>query len=165
MAKKTDEGQRYVKVSNIPVEWYNSEHIPFIQLHFGANVSPPLISQPVPKCRLTASPRGKPRGSCGSCYHSTNHSVPSGCGWLVAAPTVHTGSWFHSLRRSVPSGFGQRQSRRRVDIIVDPYSSYGKLAPFNGWLNPIGYRYASSLKRICRFFSMLCKKDVISFVL
>ena len=25
--------------------------------------APPLISQPVPKCRLTASPRGKPSGA------------------------------------------------------------------------------------------------------
>ena len=34
-----------------------------IGMHFLTNRSPPLISQPVPKCRLTASPRGKPRGA------------------------------------------------------------------------------------------------------
>ena len=27
LAKKTDEGQRYLIVSNIPVEWYNPEHL------------------------------------------------------------------------------------------------------------------------------------------
>ena len=54
----TDEGQRQLKVLDFSVEWYNLEHIPLIQLHFLTNRSPPLISQPVPKCRLTASPRG-----------------------------------------------------------------------------------------------------------
>ena len=56
--------------------------------------SPPLISlfcQSVPKCRLPknpASPRGKPRGSCGSWFHSTFCTVPSANGrlrrWRVA---------------------------------------------------------------------------------
>ena len=54
----TDEGQRQLKVLDFSVEWYNLEHIPLIQLHFLTNRSPPLISQPVPKCRLTASPGG-----------------------------------------------------------------------------------------------------------
>ena len=62
-ARLTDEGQRYLKVSDFSVEWYNLEHIPLIQLHSLTNRSPPLISQPVPKCRLTASPRGKPSGA------------------------------------------------------------------------------------------------------
>ena len=50
--------------------------------------SPPLISlfcQSVPKRRLSknpASPRGKPRGSCGSWFHSTFCSVPSANGRL-----------------------------------------------------------------------------------
>ena len=56
-------GQRQLKVLDFSVEWYNLEHTPLIQLHFLTNRSPPLISQPVPKCRLTASPRGKPRGA------------------------------------------------------------------------------------------------------
>ena len=54
----TDEGQRQLKVLDFSVEWYNLEHTPLIQLHFLTNRSPPLISQPVPKCRLTASPEG-----------------------------------------------------------------------------------------------------------
>ena len=54
----TDEGQRQLKVLDFSVEWYNLEHIPLIQLHSLTNRSPPLISQPVPKCRLTASPEG-----------------------------------------------------------------------------------------------------------
>ena len=49
----TDEGQRQLKVLDFSVEWYNLEHTPLIQLHFLTNRSPPLISQPVPKCRLT----------------------------------------------------------------------------------------------------------------
>ena len=50
------------------------------------NRSPPLISHDkisVPRCRyfiVTASPRGKPRGSCGSWFHSTFPSVPSASG-------------------------------------------------------------------------------------
>ena len=54
----TDEGRRQLKVLYFSVEWYNLEHIPLIQLHSLTNRSPPLISQPVPKCRLTASPGG-----------------------------------------------------------------------------------------------------------
>ena len=45
LAKKTDEGQRYLKVSDFPVEWYNSEHLPLIQLHSLTSPSPPLISR------------------------------------------------------------------------------------------------------------------------
>ena len=52
-----------LKVLNFSVEWYNLEYTPLIQLHFLTNRSPPLISQPVPKCRLTASPQGKPSGA------------------------------------------------------------------------------------------------------
>ena len=54
--------------------------------------SPPLISlfcQSVPKCRLPknpASPRGKPRGSCGSWFHSTFPSVPSASGSPIRRP-------------------------------------------------------------------------------
>ena len=44
LAKKTDEGQRQLKVLNFSVEWYNLERIPLIQLHFLTNRSPPLIS-------------------------------------------------------------------------------------------------------------------------
>ena len=65
----TDEGQRQLKVLDFSVEWYNLEHIPLIQLHFLTNRSPPLISQPVPKCRLTASPRGKPRDASPLAVH------------------------------------------------------------------------------------------------
>ena len=38
-------GQRYLKVSDFPVEWYNSEHLPLIQLHSLTSPSPPLISR------------------------------------------------------------------------------------------------------------------------
>ena len=63
----TDEGWRWLKVSDFPVEWRKPEHMPLIQLHSFTNLSPPLIRlfcQSVPKCRLSkkpASPRGKPR--------------------------------------------------------------------------------------------------------
>ena len=63
----TDEGWRWLKVLDSPVEWSKPEHIPLIQLHSFTNLPPPLISlfcQSVPKFRLTknpASPRGKPR--------------------------------------------------------------------------------------------------------
>ena len=73
-------GQRQLKVLYFSVEWYNLEHIPLIQLHSLTNRSPPLISQPVPKCRLTASPRGKPRAVAGSFHHSTHRSIPSTSG-------------------------------------------------------------------------------------
>ena len=71
----TDEGWRWLKVSDFPVEWGKPGHMPLIQLHSFTNLSPPLISlfcQSVPKCRLPknpASPRGKPRGGCGSWFH------------------------------------------------------------------------------------------------
>ena len=64
---EADEGRRWLKVSDFPVEWRKPKHMPFIQLHSLTNLSPPLISlfcQSVPKCRLPkipASPRGKPR--------------------------------------------------------------------------------------------------------
>ena len=45
----TDEGWRYLKDSDFPVEWCNLEHIPLIHLHFSTNLLPPLISQP---CRF-----------------------------------------------------------------------------------------------------------------
>ena len=35
----------------------------------------------------TASPRGKPRGSCGSWFHLLNHSVFQPCGRIPSAPT------------------------------------------------------------------------------
>ena len=65
----TDEGWRWLKVLDFPVEWRKLKQMPFIWVHSLTNLSPPLISlfcQSVPKCRLTknpASPRGKPRGS------------------------------------------------------------------------------------------------------
>ena len=85
-------GQRQLKVLNFSVEWYNLEHIPFIQLHFLTNRSPPLISlfyQPVPKCRLIknpASPRGKPRGGSGSRFHTTQPVVPEATGRQIGDP-------------------------------------------------------------------------------
>ena len=45
----------------------------------------------VPKCRLTASPRGKPRAVTFNFHHSTNRSVTQPFGRLVAAPTVRVG--------------------------------------------------------------------------
>ena len=65
----TDEGWRWLKVLDFPVEWRKQEHMPSIQLHSKTSLSPPLISlfcQSVPKRRLSknpASPRGKPRNS------------------------------------------------------------------------------------------------------
>ena len=70
------------------VEWWERKQLPFIELHPFTNLSPPLIRlfyQPVPKYRLIknpASPRGKPRGGCGSWFHSTNCSLPSVSGRL-----------------------------------------------------------------------------------
>ena len=63
----TDEGWRWLKVSDFSGERWKPERTPFIQLHSLTNLSPPLISlfyQTVPKCHLIknpASPRGKPR--------------------------------------------------------------------------------------------------------
>ena len=63
----TDEGWRWLKVSDFSVEWRKLEHMPLILLHTKTDLSPPLISlfcQSVPKRRLAknpASPRGKPR--------------------------------------------------------------------------------------------------------
>ena len=63
----TDEGWRWLKVLDFPVEWRKLKQMPFIWVHSLTNLSPPLISlfcQSVPKCRLSknpASPRGKPR--------------------------------------------------------------------------------------------------------
>ena len=82
----TDEGWRWLKVSDFPVEWRKQEHMPLIQLRSLTNLSPPLIRlfyQPVPKCRLSknpASPRGKPRGGCGSQFHSMYPSIPETVG-------------------------------------------------------------------------------------
>ena len=97
----TDEGWRWLKVLDFPVEWRKQEHMPLIRLHSFTNLSPPLISlfcQSVPKCRLPknpASPRGKPRGSCGSWFHSTFCTVPSANGrlrrWRVAKLATPTG--------------------------------------------------------------------------
>ena len=108
----TDEGQRQLKVLDFSVEWYNLEHIPLIELHFLTNRSPPLISQPVPKCRLTASPRGKPRGANFCVYALVGVDEQS---------TRHT---------STPKG----RFVLRADSIR-PYNPCGKLAPFNQRLN------------------------------
>ena len=87
----TDEGWRWLKVIDCPVKWYKPKQMPLIQLHLFTNLSPPLIRlfyQPVPKCRLIknpASPRGKPRGSCRSWFHST----PATAAWLPPGGSCH----------------------------------------------------------------------------
>ena len=61
MSKKTDEGQRYLKVSDFLVEWYNLEHMPLIQLYSSTNRSMPLISQPC-RFRRAVKPASFPPG-------------------------------------------------------------------------------------------------------
>ena len=53
----TDEGWRWLKVSDFHVGWRKPGHIPSIQLHSLTNLSPPLISFAL----LSSFPRGKPR--------------------------------------------------------------------------------------------------------
>ena len=63
----TDEGRRYLKISNIPVEWCNLEHMPLIHLHPSTNISLPLISQPCRFRRAVKSasfPSGEAKGGC-----------------------------------------------------------------------------------------------------
>ena len=82
-ARLADEGWRWLKVLDFPVEWRKPEHMPLIQLHSRTNLSPPLISlfcQSVPKCRLSKKssfPPGEAKNSKTiSGYHSPNRSVP-----------------------------------------------------------------------------------------
>ena len=75
----TDEGWRWLNVSDSPVEWWKPKHIPFIGLHSFTNLSPPLISQP---CRFRSAvksgsfPPGEAKNSGTiSEYHSANDSI------------------------------------------------------------------------------------------
>ena len=54
-------GQRYLKVSDFLVEWYNLEHMPLIQLYSSTNRSLPLISQPC-RFRRAVKPASFPSG-------------------------------------------------------------------------------------------------------
>ena len=54
----TDEGRRWLKVSDFPVKWRKPEHMPLIQLHSFTNLSPPLISL----ATLSSFPPGEAKG-------------------------------------------------------------------------------------------------------
>ena len=89
----TDEGWRWLKVSDFHVGWRKPGHIPSIQLHSFTNRSLPLISlfwQSVPKCRLPknpASPRGKPRGRSHTLLPFIQPLSFVGFGRILSAPT------------------------------------------------------------------------------
>ena len=86
----TDEGWRWLKVLDFPVEWRKPEHMPLIQLHSKTNLSPPLISQP---CRFRSAvksgsfPPGEAKNSedFGD-NHSTNRSIAWASGRQVGDP-------------------------------------------------------------------------------
>ena len=62
----TDEGWRYVKVSDFPAEWRKSEHMPLIQLHLLTNRSLPLISH-FHRFRRAAESDSFPSGEAKGC--------------------------------------------------------------------------------------------------
>ena len=95
MAKKTDEGQRYLKVSDFPVEWYNSEHLPLIQLHSLTSPSPPLISHnenigsEVPLfCCDSFPPREAKNSKDFGVYHSTYYTPGGSQGCFALNSTI-----------------------------------------------------------------------------
>ena len=106
----TDEGWRWLKVSDFHVGWRKPGHIPSIQLHSLTNRSLPLISlfcQSVPKCRLPknpASPRLPPRGRSHTLLPFIQPFSFVSFGRILSAPTVWVGkllpfserlSWVH----------------------------------------------------------------------
>ena len=95
LAKKTDEGQRYLKVSDFPVEWYNSEHLPLIQLHSLTSPSPPLISHnenigsEVPLFCCDSFPSGEAKNSKDfGVYHSTYYTPGGSQGCFAPNSTI-----------------------------------------------------------------------------
>ena len=166
--KVTDEGQRFLKASNIPIKRRNTEHVPLIQPYSSTSVPPPLISQPVPKCRLTASPRGKPGAVTFNFHHPSNRSVPPACGRMLSAPTIRVGSHLHSTNRSVAQAGGSTASRPlqgAVHLITNsdtkvPSEQPQTLLSILSYLSPRSGRFCVTGKRhrrsriapaICRF--------------
>ena len=170
-------GQRQLKVLDFSVEWYNLEHIPLIELHFLTNRSPPLISQPVPKCRLTASPRGKPRAVTFNFHHSMNRSVTQPFGRLIAAPTGYVQNQGHVAfierhplsqpvrAASSPRGGAEGASRHGgisiADIPKDRVGGADSLSPrpLTPPCVPFGTRRFPSLR--C-YFKVAVEKECIS---
>ena len=86
----TDEGWRWLKVSDFHVGWRKPGHIPSIQLHSLTNLSPPLISQ---SCRFRSAvkPGSFPPGEAKNSEdfgddHSTNCSIAGAAGRQVGDP-------------------------------------------------------------------------------
>ena len=106
LSKKTDEGQRYLKVSDFLVEWYNLEHMPLIQLYSSTNRSMPLISQPC-RFRRAVKPASFPSGEA---------KGKKPCAFTIqrtAQSRRLAGGFYPPLQL-------RRQSRRRVDCSSTP---------------------------------------------
>ena len=114
LSKKTDEGQRYLKVSDFPVEWYNSEHLPLIQLHSLTSPSPPLISHnenigsEVPLFCCDSFPPGEAKGKKPQAIHNQRITLSRKlAGRLLGDPyswRCKTMGTHHSLRHSLRAG-------------------------------------------------------------
>ena len=82
----TDEGWRWLKVSDFHVGWRKPGHIPSIQLHSLTNLSPPLISL----ATLSSFPPGEAKGK--KPYAFTIHPTVQFRGLRAdSAPTVWVG--------------------------------------------------------------------------
>ena len=129
----TDEGWRWLKVIDFPVEWRKPEHTPFIQLHSFTNLSPPLISlfyQPVPKRRLIknpASPRGKPRALRASGSPTWRPLRDSKNFWLAATNVLHPLSQICRFRSAAKSDSSPRGGAKAASPLRE-----AKSLPYNG---------------------------------
>ena len=84
----TDEGRRYLKVLDFPVEWYTPEHLPLIQLHSFTNLSPPLISL----ATLSSFPPGEAKAAAPQRVARLATPTRLKSFWLAAAnriPPIH----------------------------------------------------------------------------
>ena len=92
-ARLADEGWRWLKVLDFPVEWRKPEHMPLIQLHSFTNLSPPLISHnknigsEVPLFCCDSFPPGEAKNSITIRYYrSTKRSIAGASGRLLVDP-------------------------------------------------------------------------------
>ena len=112
-ARLADEGWRWLKVLDFPVEWRKPEHMPLIRLHSFTNLSPPLISHnknigsEVPLFCCDSFPPGEAKNSITiRYYHSTKRSIAGASGRQVGDPyrgLCHPSRCF--LKSGVTGGF------------------------------------------------------------
>ena len=134
MSKKTDEGQRYLKVSDFLVEWYNLEHMPLIQLYSSTNRSMPLISQP---CRFRravkpasfSSGEAKGKKPCAFTIQRTAQSRRLAGGFYPPLQGVCKPAW-----RAIPSPGGFR---------AVPYGHNPRSVIVRRFRRPYGWRQRS----------------------